>query len=78
MLQRMDREAARLALSLAEGAASNDSRADGLAVDAFDSVEDAAQAHAYLTGFLLQVLANERQETVQASAEHVKGLLNRS
>jgi len=35
-------------------------RADSLAIEAFDDLEQAARAHAHLSGFLLEVLATER------------------
>jgi hypothetical protein len=78
MLQLMDREAVGLALSLAEGVALGDAGADDLLLDAFDSVEDAARAHAYLAGFLLQVVAAERQEPVSSSTAHMRRLLGRT
>jgi len=74
----MDREAVRLALSLAEGLTRNDSDAEGLVLDAFDSIEAAARGHAYLAGFLLQVLADERNESVADAAEHLRRLLART
>jgi hypothetical protein len=46
-----------------------------LLADAFDSAEEAAAAHAYLTGFVLQALAQARTEPVEVTAGYVRRLL---
>jgi len=47
-------------------------------VDTFESLEEAAHAHAYLTGYVLQFLAIERSETVDQTAAAIRRLLDRS
>ena len=69
------RRLASLALSLIEGSESGDEHADALLAEAFGSHETAAQAHAYLSGFILQVLATERGESVEQTASRVRQLL---
>ncbi|HEY7135532.1 MAG TPA: hypothetical protein VIB48_10740 [Acidimicrobiia bacterium] len=69
------RHLARLALDLVEGCVRNDPAADSLLADAFDSAEEAAAAHAYLTGFVLQALAQARTEPVEVTAGYVRRLL---
>jgi hypothetical protein len=69
------RKLARLALSLVEGSENADAHADALLADAFATHETAALAHAYLSGFILQVLATERSESVEQAASHVRRLL---
>jgi hypothetical protein len=71
----MDRRLAEVALGLAEGVARNDAAAESLLVDAFDSVEQAAHAHAYLAGFLLVLLAEERNEGVSDCGLYVRSML---
>ena len=72
----MDRPPVKIALALAEGVARGDSDADGLLVAGFDSVEEAARAHAYLAGFLLELLARSRSEDVTATVGYVRTKLN--
>lgn len=69
------RRLASLALSLIEGSESGDEHADALLAEAFGTHETAAQAHAYLSGFILQVLATERSESVEQAASRVRQLL---
>ena len=71
----MDRPAVKVALGLAEGVARGESEAEDLLVAGFDSVEEAARAHAYLTGYLLQLLADARHEDVPATADYVRNKL---
>lgn len=68
----MDRPSVKVALSLAEGLARGDTDADPLLVTGFDSVEQAARAHAYLSGFLLQLLAHHRSEDIVATVNYVR------
>jgi hypothetical protein len=63
-----DRRLARVALSLVEGMVRGDPSTDPLLVEAFTGLEEAARAHAYLCGFLLQLLAHERGESVGGRA----------
>lgn len=70
-----DRELARLALSLVEGTVRGDPAADALLADGFADVGEAARAHAYLAGFLLQALADARGETPDASCDFIRRLL---
>jgi hypothetical protein len=65
-----------MALSLVEGLLRGDPAASGLLVDTFDSVEDAAAAHAYLAGFLLQCLAVRRSEDFTTTVAFVRHLLS--
>jgi hypothetical protein len=69
------RHLARLALDLVEGCVRDAAAADSLLVDAFESVEEAAAAHAYLTGFVLEALAEARREHVPAAAGYIRHLL---
>jgi len=66
---------ARRALNLVEGAARGDTNVDPLLIEAFDNLDEAARAHAYLAGFLLQLLAHERHEGVASTATRVRRLL---
>jgi hypothetical protein len=70
------RRLANLALHLIEGAQRDDEQADALLAEAFESHAVAAVAHAYLTGFVVQVLAGERREPVEATIARVRLLLN--
>ena len=72
----MNRPAVKVALGLAEGVARGDSEAEGLLVAGFDSAEEAARAHAYLTGYLLQLLADARDEDLPATAHYVRNMLD--
>lgn len=70
------RRLARLALRLIEGAGKGDEYADALLAEAFDTHATAALAHAHLTGFVLELLARERLEPVEATIERVHALLS--
>ena len=70
------RELAKLALALVEGSLRVGDAADELFIDAFDSVEEAVTAHAYLAGYVLQYLAVQRGETIARTIEEVRKLLN--
>jgi hypothetical protein len=71
------RHLANLALSLVEGTVRNDPAADALLLDAFDSLEEAATAHAYLSGFLIQYLAEARGGGISLTIDAVRALLQR-
>ena len=65
----MDAQEASLALSIVEGLVQDAPGADDIALDAFDSLVAAALAHAYLAGFLLEMLAEHAGITpVEAAA----------
>lgn len=72
----MDRPPVKVALGLAEGVARGDTDADALLVAGFDSAEQAALAHAYLSGFLLQLLAHHRSEDIVATVKYVRSHLD--
>jgi hypothetical protein len=69
------RRLAALALRLVEGVEAGDEHADALLADALGSYEAAALAHAYLSGFVLRLLADERQESIGATVARVRLLL---
>ena len=69
------RRLARLALHLVEGAQRGDEHADSLLADAFETHATAALAHAYLTGFVLQLLASGRGESIEEAVARVRLLL---
>ncbi len=67
---------ARLALALVEGSLQFGQGADEMFVDTFESLEEAAHAHAYLTGYVLQFLARERGEEVHQTVNAIRSMLN--
>jgi hypothetical protein len=69
------RRLASLALSLIKGAENGDEHADALLAEALGTHETAARAHAYLSGFILRVLAAERDESVEQAASRIRQLL---
>jgi hypothetical protein len=71
------RRLAGLALAVAEAAARGDEAADGLLVDAFADLDEAAVAHAYLSGWVLQLLAASRGEDVASTLAYVRSTLDR-
>ena len=73
----MDPQEASLALSIIEGLVQDAPGADDMALDAFDSVEAAALAHAYLAGFLLEMLAEHAGMTPMEAAARVRTRLKR-
>lgn len=68
---------ARRALALVEGVARGEQAAENLLVDAFASVDEAARAHAYLCGFLLQLVAAAFGESTAGAAVRVRDLMDR-
>lgn len=58
--------------SLVEGMLRGDAAADRLVIDTFDDLEQAAHAHAHLSGFLLEVLAEQRRQTPDATARFIR------
>ena len=73
----MDAQLAKVALALEEGLARGDTDAEALLTSGFDLVETAARAHAYLAGFLLQLLAEARGEDPTATVVYVQYMLDR-
>ena len=63
----MDPKDAGLALSVVQGLLGDDPAAERMALEAFDSVEDAAKAYAYLVGYLIEEVAAARR-TSEATA----------
>jgi hypothetical protein len=70
-----ERDLARLALSLVEGTIRSDSAADDLLADGFSDQAEAARAHAYLSGFVIETLAIARGEQPAKTCEYLRGLL---
>ncbi|HEY9563983.1 MAG TPA: hypothetical protein VIR30_09460 [Nocardioides sp.] len=56
----MDPSRAVLALSVVQGLMDEDPHAERMAAEAFDSTEEAAEAYAYLVGYLVEELAVAR------------------
>ena len=69
------RKEARLALSLVRGLVENTHGAHEILLDAFDDVAHAAVCHAYMSGFLLQALAEQRRESPSETAAWIGTLL---
>lgn len=73
----MDQSRVLLALALAEGVARGDHAVDELVIAGFNDLDEAA-AHAYLAGFLLELLSHSRKEALPATAGYVRDLLMRN
>jgi hypothetical protein len=71
----MDLRLAGVALGLAAGVARGDEAAESLVVGGFESVDEAARAHAYLAGFLLVLLAKARNEEITTTVPYVESML---
>lgn len=69
------RHEAATALRLVAAAVAGDEAADSLLVDAFGSAEAAALDHAYLSGFLLVLLADAWRVPPHEAVERVAALL---
>ena len=76
MLWGVDPFKAKGALALAQGVANGATEVDPLLVEGFNSVGDAARAHAYLAGFVLQLLADVRHEPVSDTVGYVRSKLD--
>lgn len=72
-----DARLAALALNLVEGTVEHRAAADDLLVEGFADLDEAARGHAYLSGFLLTMLADARGTTVRAACAEVRALLRR-
>jgi len=76
MANRVDR--AKLALRIVEGIARGEPDAEALIADSFDTAIDAAEAYAYLAGFMLELLAvQEPARSVEESIARIRRLLDR-
>lgn len=71
----MNSRSAAIALSLAQGVANGDPTVEQVLIAGFADLAEAAEAHAYLAGFLLQTLATGRSEPVADTASYVRRLL---
>jgi len=71
----VDPKRAELALSVVQGLLHEDAGAERMAIDAFDSLEDAATAYAYLVGFLIEDLADARRTSVAMAIAGVRARL---
>lgn len=61
-----------LALRVLEAAATGDASLDSLLADEFGTFEEAALAHAYLSGFLVSLVADERRETIMTTIDYAR------
>ena len=69
---------ARTALSIVAGVGRDDPDAEALITAAFASPEEAAEAYAYLCGFILEALAHEvRHGSIDAAKGYVERLISR-
>ena len=71
------REDALVALALVAGVVDGNEAADAMIVEAFHDGGHAARAHAYLSGFLLQALADQRGEEPSQTVIWVRSLVKR-
>ncbi|HEY3670789.1 MAG TPA: hypothetical protein VGN51_07640 [Acidimicrobiia bacterium] len=69
------RELAKLALALVEGSLTVGDAADQMFVDAFTSLDEAVVAHAYLAGFVIEYLAEQRHELPAQTSAEIRRLL---
>jgi hypothetical protein len=69
------RELAMLALALIEGSLTVGDAADQMFIEAFSSLDEAAFAHAYLAGFVIQYLAEQRHERPDQTVAEIRRLL---
>jgi hypothetical protein len=60
----VDPKRASLALSVVQGLLNDDPRAERMALEAFNSLEDAAMSYAYLVRFLIEDIAAARRMSV--------------
>jgi hypothetical protein len=65
-----------LALALVEGSLRVGDAVDEMFIDTFESLEEAAFAHAYLAGYVLQFLAVQRAQTVAQTASEIRRSFN--
>jgi len=70
---------ARTALSIVAGVGRDDPDAEALITAAFVSHEEAAEAYAYLCGFILEALAHEGYHaSIEAAKGYVERLIGKS
>jgi hypothetical protein len=68
----VDPKRASLALSVVQGLSNDDPNAERMALEAFDSLEDAAMSYAYLVGFLIEDVAAARRLSVSAAIAELR------
>ena len=68
----MDPKRASLALSVVQGLLNDDPKAERMALEAFDSLEDAAMSYAYLVGFLIEDIAAVRRMSVSTAIAELR------
>ena len=73
----VDPNRARLALNVVQGVLDNDPKAEGMAPEAFDSLEEAAMSYAYLVGYLIEDVATARRMTVSTAIAELRARLSR-
>jgi hypothetical protein len=73
----VDPSRARLALGVVQGLLDNNPKAEGMALEAFDSLEEAAMSYAYLVGYLIEDVAAARRMTVSTAIAELRARLAR-
>ena len=73
----MDAAQARLALAVFAGFLRDDPAAEDIALDAFDSLDDAAMSYAYLCGYLVVTLADALQVTAVEALDQVRAAIQK-
>jgi len=68
----VDSKRASLALSVVQGLLNDDPNAERMALEAFDSLEDAAMSYAYLVGFLIEDVAAARRLSVSTAIAELR------
>jgi hypothetical protein len=68
----VDPKRASLALSVVQGLLNDDPKAERMALEAFDSLEDAAMSYAYLVGFLIEDVAAARRLSVSTAIAELR------
>ena len=76
-ISQVDPNRARLALGVVQGLLDNDPKAEGMAPEAFDSLEEAAMSYAYLVGYLIEDVATARRMTVSMAIAELRARLAR-
>jgi hypothetical protein len=71
----MDRKRAALALSVVRGLLDDNPQAERMALEAFDTLEDAATAYAYLVGLLVEETATFRRQPVSVVIDDLRARL---
>lgn len=68
----VDPKRASLALGVVQGLLNDEPKAERMALEAFDSREDAAMSYAYLVGFLIEDVAAARRLSVSAAIAELR------